>query len=114
MIEATGAFKERRDFEKHLNAGAKRVVITATEDEPDITVVLGANEKKITKKDKLISMASCTTNCLVPVAKVLNDTFGIKKGFMNTVHAYTVTQSLVDSPKNKLRKGRAAAETGKR
>ncbi len=110
VIESTGAFKERGDFEKHITAGAKRVVITATIDEPDITVVLGANEKKITKKDKIISMASCTTNCLVPVAKVLNDTFGIKKGFMNTIHAYTVTQGLVDMPKSKLRKGRAAAE----
>lgn len=110
VIEATGLFTKKEDAEKHLKAGAKKVVITAPSENPDITVVLGINENKIKKQHKVISMASCTTNCLVPVVKVLNDSFGIKKGFMNTVHAYTSTQGLVDMPKSKFRRGRAAAE----
>ncbi len=110
VVEATGAFTEKEKAEKHIKAGAKRVLITANSKDADIMVVLGVNENKIKRKHKVISMASCTTNCLVPVAKVLNDTFGIKKGFMNTVHAYTVTQGLVDGPSKKFRRGRAASE----
>ena len=110
VIEATGAFTEKEKAKKHIKAGAKRVVITANSKDSDIMVVIGANENKIKKKHKVIAMASCTTNCLVPVAKVLEDSFGIKKAFMNTVHAYTVSQGLVDMPKKKLRRGRAAAE----
>lgn len=110
VIESTGAFTEKQKAEKHIKAGAKRVLITANSKDADIMVVIGANENKIKKQHKVISMASCTTNCLVPVAKVLNSNFGIKKGFMSTVHAYTITQGLVDMPKEKFRRGRAAAE----
>jgi glyceraldehyde-3-phosphate dehydrogenase type I len=109
VIEATGIFKEHEKASLHLSAGAKRVLISAPSKDPDITVVYGVNHKDIRKEDKIISVASCTTNCLAPVAKVLNDNFGIKKGFMTTVHAYTSSQKLVDSPDKKLRRGRAAA-----
>ncbi|MFH1585176.1 MAG: type I glyceraldehyde-3-phosphate dehydrogenase [archaeon] len=109
VVESTGRFTDRRDAEKHLKAGAKKVVITAPAKEPDITVVFGVNDNKLRKKHKIISNASCTTNCLAPVVKVLNDSFGIKKGFMTTVHAYTSTQSVLDLPQKKLRRGRAAA-----
>jgi glyceraldehyde 3-phosphate dehydrogenase len=109
VVEATGLFKNKEAASKHLKAGAKRVVITAPSDDADITVVLGINEKKIKKSHKIISMASCTTNCLSPLAKVLNDNFKIKKGFMTTVHGYTSTQSLSDSSHKKPRRGRAAA-----
>lgn len=110
VVESTGRFKKKEDAEKHLKAGAKKVVISAPSENPDITVVLGVNENKLKKYHKIISMASCTTNCLAPIAKVLNDSFGIKKGFMTTVHAYTTTQSILDLPHNKLRRGRAAAQ----
>jgi len=110
VIESTGKFTERKDSEKHLNAGAKRVIITASGKDPDITIVMGINNDKIKKTDKIISNASCTTNCLAPLAKVLDDSFGIKKGFMTTVHGYTSTQSLIDSPNKKFRRGRAAAD----
>ncbi|MEK6917984.1 MAG: type I glyceraldehyde-3-phosphate dehydrogenase [Nanoarchaeota archaeon] len=109
VVESTGIFKEHEKASLHLNAGAKRVLISAPSKDPDITVVYGVNHKEIKKEDKIISVASCTTNCLAPVAKVLNDNFGIKKGFMTTVHAYTSSQKLVDSPDKKLRRGRAAA-----
>ena len=109
VVEATGLFKDKESASKHLKAGAKRVVITAPSEDADITVVLGINEKKIKKSHKIISMASCTTNCLSPLAKVLNDNFKIKKGFMTTVHGYTSTQNLSDGSHKKPRRGRAAA-----
>ncbi|MEK6945959.1 MAG: type I glyceraldehyde-3-phosphate dehydrogenase [Nanoarchaeota archaeon] len=109
VVESTGVFKEREKASLHLQAGAKRVLISAPSKDPDITVVYGVNHKQIKKEDKIISVASCTTNCLAPVAKVLNDNFGIVKGFMTTVHAYTSSEKLVDSPDKKLRRGRAAA-----
>jgi len=108
VIEATGFFTDRQGAEKHLKAGAEKVIISANSENPDIMVVLGANEDKVKSEHKIISMASCTTNCLAPLAKVLNDVFGIKKGFMTTVHAYTATQGLLDMPSKKLAKGRAA------
>lgn len=108
VIEATGFFTDRKDAEKHLKAGAEKVIISANSENPDIMIVLGANEDKLKSEHKIISMASCTTNCFAPLAKVLNDVFGIKKGFMTTVHAYTATQGLLDMPNKKLAKGRAA------
>ncbi len=109
VVEATGKFRERDKAEKHLKAGAKKVIVTATCKGADLTVVLGVNHKALKKQHNIIAMASCTTNCLAPVAKVLNDSFGIKKGFMTTVHAYTVSQGIVDSPARKIRRGRAGA-----
>ena len=109
VVESTGIFKEHVKAELHLKAGAKRVLISAPSKDPDITVVYGVNHKDLKKEHKIISLASCTTNCLGPVAKVLDDNFGIKKGFMTTVHAYTSSQKLVDSPDKKFRRGRAAA-----
>ena len=109
VIEATGRFRERKDAEKHLKAEAKKVIISATGKNSDITIVMGVNENQIKKNHKVISMASCTTNCLAPIAKILQDNFGIKKGFMTTVHGYTTSQSLLDLPNKKLRRGRAAA-----
>ncbi len=109
VIESTGFFRKREDFEKHLKAGAKKVVISAAaKDNVDLTVVLGVNDNKL-KNQKIISMASCTTNCLAPIAKVLNDNFKIKKGFMTTIHAYTISQNIVDGSNSKLRRGRAGA-----
>jgi len=108
VIESTGRFTDRKDAVKHLKAGAKKVIISANSKNPDITIVLGVNENQLKKGQRIISMASCTTNCLAPVAKILNDSFGIKKAFMTTVHAYTTSQSLLDLPSKKLRRGRAA------
>lgn len=110
VIESTGIFKEHKKASMHLKAGAKKVLISAPSKDPDIMVVLGVNENKLKKNHKIISMASCTTNCLAPVAKVLNDKFGIKKGFMTTVHAYTANQNILDGPHKKLRRGRAGAQ----
>jgi len=109
VVESTGLFTERKGAEKHLKAGAKKVVISAPAKNPDITVVLGVNDDELKKEHKIISNASCTTNCLAPVVKVLNDKFGIEKGLMTTIHAYTGGQGLVDSPNKKMRRGRAAA-----
>ncbi|MFH1501120.1 MAG: type I glyceraldehyde-3-phosphate dehydrogenase [archaeon] len=111
VLECTGKFTERIGASKHLKSGAKRVLVSAPckGDNADVTIVLGVNEEKLKKEHKIISMGSCTTNCLAPVVKVLNDKFGIKKGFMNTVHAYTISQGIVDRPDKKLRRGRAAA-----
>jgi len=108
VIESTGFFTKKKDAEKHIKAGAKRVVISAPGKEGVKIIVLGVNEDVISKNDKIISMASCTTNCLAPVAKVLNDEFKIVRGFMTTVHGYTANQGLQDSPHKKLRRGRAA------
>lgn len=109
VVESTGFFRDRDSASKHLDAGAKKVIISAPAKNPDITVVLGVNEKELKPEHKIISNASCTTNCLAPVAKVLLDSFGIEKGFMTTVHAYTGDQRLLDAPHKKLRRARAAA-----
>ena len=110
VVEATGLFRDRTNASKHLQAGAKKVIITAPAKEPDITVVLGVNEKEYDpEKHHIISNASCTTNCLAPVAKVLDERFGIVKGFMTTVHAYTNDQRILDLPHKDLRRARAAA-----
>src|SRR4051812_35708854 len=110
VFESTGIFTSRDGAAKHLAAGAKKVVITAPAKGPDLTVVLGVNEDKYDpSKHHIISNASCTTNCLAPVAKVLHETFGIRKGWMTTVHSYTNDQQLLDLPHKDLRRARAAA-----
>ncbi len=110
VFESTGLFTKREDAAKHLSAGAKKVIITAPAKKPDITVVLGVNADKYDPKNHhIISNASCTTNCLAPVAKVLHETFGIRKGWMTTVHSYTNDQQLLDLPHKDLRRARAAA-----
>ena len=110
VFESTGLFTKREDAAKHLSAGAKKVIITAPAKKPDITVVLGVNTDKYdAKSHHIISNASCTTNCLAPVAKVLHETFGIRKGWMTTVHSYTNDQQLLDLPHKDLRRARAAA-----
>ncbi|MDQ1280722.1 MAG: hypothetical protein QG670_1985 [Thermoproteota archaeon] len=109
-VESTGLFTDREPASKHLTAGAKRVVISAPAGKPDITIVMGVNNESYDpKKDLIISMASCTTGSLAPVVKVLNDNFGIVKGFMTTVHAYTNDQRTLDLPHSDLRRARAAA-----
>ena len=110
VFESTGLFTDRDAAAKHLTAGAKKVVITAPAKKPDITVVLGVNADRYEpSKHHIISNASCTTNCLAPVAKVLHETFGIRKGWMTTVHSYTNDQNLLDLPHKDLRRARAAA-----
>ncbi len=111
VIESTGFFTARDDAAKHLSAGAKKVIISAPAKEPDVTVALGVNFDSTYDREKhdIISNASCTTNCLAPLAKVLNDTFGIEQGLMTTIHAYTADQRLQDMPHKDLRRARAAA-----
>ena len=110
VIESTGRFTDRANASKHLEAGAKKVVISAPATDPDVTVVLGVNFDEYDKdKHHIISNASCTTNCLAPVAKVLVETVGIKHGLMTTIHAYTADQRLQDMPHKDLRRARAAA-----
>jgi len=110
VVESTGLFTKRDDAAKHLAAGARRVLISAPATDPDITIVMGVNDKLFDKKNhKVISVASCTTNCLAPVAKVIHDNFGIKQGLMTTIHAYTNDQSILDYPHKDLRRARAAA-----
>src|SRR3954467_1346255 len=111
VIESTGFFTKRPDAAKHLDAGAKKVIISAPATEPDATVVLGVNFDDVydAANHHVISNASCTTNCLAPVAKVLNDLVGIEKGLMTTIHAYTADQRLQDAPHKDLRRARAAA-----
>jgi glyceraldehyde 3-phosphate dehydrogenase len=110
VVESTGVFRDKATTTKHLQAGAKKVVITAPAKDPDITVVLGVNEQKYDPvKHELVSNASCTTNCLATVAKVLLDNFGIKRGFASTVHAYTNDQPIHDFPHKDLRRARAGA-----
>ena len=111
VIESTGMFRKREDASKHLEAGAKKVIITAPGTDPDVTVALGINfdSDYDPEKHSIISNASCTTNCLAPVAKVLLDTVGIERGLMTTIHAYTVDQRLQDMPHKDLRRARAAA-----
>ncbi len=110
VIESTGVFRDRDGAGKHLKAGAKKVIISAPGKNPDLTVVLGVNEEDYDpNKHHIISNASCTTNCLAPVVKVLNEEFGIEKGYMVTVHAYTNDQRILDLPHKDLRRARAAA-----
>ncbi len=109
VVECTGAFTDRDGATKHLWAGAKKVLISAPAKNPDVTIVLGVNEKDLKKEHKIISMASCTTNCLAPIVKVLNDAFKIQSGYMTTVHAYTNDQEILDIPHKKFRRGRAGA-----
>lgn len=110
VVESTGLFTKRDDAAKHLTAGARRVLISAPATDPDITIVMGVNDNQFDAKNHtIISVASCTTNCLAPVAKVIHDVFGIKHGFMMTIHAYTNDQSILDQPHKDLRRARAAA-----
>jgi len=110
VFEGTGKFTKRDDAAKHIQGGAKRVIITAPATKPDLTVVMGVNHTQYDPaKHQIISNASCTTNCLAPVAKVIDETFGIKQGWMTTVHAYTNDQNLLDLPHKDLRRARAAA-----
>jgi glyceraldehyde 3-phosphate dehydrogenase len=110
VIESTGIFRNREQMSLHLQAGAKKVILTApAKGELDSTVVMGVNNHTLRTDHKLISNASCTTNCLAPVAKVLHETFGIKRGWMTTIHAYTNDQRILDLPHSDLRRARAAA-----
>ena len=111
VIESTGLFTDHENASKHLSAGAKKVIISAPAKGPDVTVALGVNFDDVYDKDShnVISNASCTTNCLAPVAKVLNDTLGLEHGLMTTIHAYTADQRLQDMPHRDLRRARAAA-----
>ena len=109
-IESTGLFTKRPDAEKHLQAGAKKVVISAPATDPDLTVVLGVNDREYDpEQHNIVSNASCTTNCVAPVAKVLHEAYGIERGFMTTIHAYTNDQHVLDLPHKDLRRARAAA-----
>ena len=111
VIESTGIFRQRNQLEDHLIAGAKRVVLTVpAKDEIDYTVVLGVNDDGLKPEHRIVSNASCTTNCLAPMAKVLHESFGIELGVINTVHAYTNDQRLADVPHSDWRRSRAAAE----
>src|SRR5439155_20382875 len=110
VIESTGFFADRQGAQKHLDAGAKKVIISAPATDPDLTVVLGVNDDQYdASAHNIISNASCTTNCVAPLAKVLNDAFTIERGFMTTIHAYTQDQNLQDAPHKDLRRARAAA-----
>jgi len=110
VAECTGLFRDRENASKHLSAGAKKVIISAPAQDPDITIVMGVNDSKYDPKNHhIISNASCTTNCLAPVAKVLMESFGMESGLMTTIHAYTGDQRLLDFPHKDLRRARAAA-----
>lgn len=110
VIESTGVFRTQEACEKHIEAGAKKVILTVpAKGDIDATVVLGVNDEILTGDEKVLSNASCTTNCLAPVAKVLNDKFGLEKGLMTTIHAFTNDQRLLDLPHSDLRRARAAA-----
>lgn len=111
VIDSTGAFRDREGLSKHIEAGAKKVIVTAPAKGEDITIVLGVNDEDYdAEKHNIISNASCTTNCLAPVAKVMLDNFTVKKGLMTTIHAYTGDQQLLDKRHKDLRRARAAAE----
>ncbi|MEX2396273.1 MAG: type I glyceraldehyde-3-phosphate dehydrogenase, partial [Balneolales bacterium] len=110
VVESTGFFTNQKDAEKHIQAGAKKVIISAPAKGDDVkTIVLGVNDEEINDSIQIYSNASCTTNCLAPMVKILDDSFGVEKGFMTTIHAYTGDQSTVDSPHKDLRRARAAA-----
>ena len=111
VVESTGVLTSRADCQKHIDAGAKRVILTVPpKDAVDAMVVIGVNEKSLTNEHRIVSNASCTTNCLAPLAKVIDDAFGIERGMMTTVHAYTNDQRILDFPHKDLRRARAAAE----
>ena len=111
VIESTGIFRTKKQLDDHIKAGAKRVALTVpAKDEIDYTLVIGVNDKGLNDSHKIISNASCTTNCLAPMAKILNDNFGIEHGVINTIHAYTNDQRLADVPHSDWRRSRAAAE----
>jgi glyceraldehyde 3-phosphate dehydrogenase len=110
VVESTGVFRKKEQIAKHLAAGAKKVLLTVpAKDEIDATIVLGVNDDDLKPEHKIVSNASCTTNCLAPVVKVLNDTFGIKEGLMTTIHSYTNDQRILDLPHSDLRRARSAA-----
>src|SRR5213594_1909484 len=110
VIESTGFFTDREGAQKHLDAGAKKVVISAPATDPDVTIVLGVNDDTYdAEQHHIVSNASCTTNCVAPLAKVLHDTFTVEQGFMTTIHAYTNDQQILDLPHKDLRRARAAA-----
>jgi len=110
VVESTGVFRKKADVAKHIQAGAKKVILTVpAKDEIDATIVLGVNDSALKPEHQIVSNASCTTNCLAPVAKVLHDNFGIVRGVMTTVHAYTNDQNILDLPHKDLRRARAAA-----
>lgn len=111
VAECSGVFRSAATAGKHLTAGAGRVIISAPATDDVKTVVIGVNEKTITDADKIISNASCTTNCLAPIAMIIDEEFGIKQGFINTIHAYTADQNLQDAPHRDLRRARAAAQS---
>jgi glyceraldehyde 3-phosphate dehydrogenase len=111
VIESTGVFRERAPLGKHLAAGARKVILTVpAKDEIDATIVLGVNDDQLKPEHNIVSNASCTTNCLAPIAKILDDSFGIEEGFITTVHAYTNDQRLADVPHKDFRRSRAAGE----
>jgi glyceraldehyde 3-phosphate dehydrogenase len=111
VVEATGVFRHREPLEKHLAAGAERVILTVpSKDEIDATIVIGVNDDDLKPEHRIVSNASCTTNCLAPIAHILDKTYGIEEGFITTVHAYTNDQRLADVPHKDLRRSRAAAE----
>jgi glyceraldehyde 3-phosphate dehydrogenase len=111
VIESTGVFRERAPLEKHLAAGAKKVLLTVpAKEEIDATIVLGVNDDELKAEHRIVSNASCTTNCLAPIAKILDDSFGLEEGFITTVHAYTNDQRLADVPHKDFRRSRAAGE----
>jgi glyceraldehyde 3-phosphate dehydrogenase len=111
VVEATGVFRTREPLEKHLAAGARKVILTVPpKDEIDSTIVIGVNDEELRPEHRIVSNASCTTNCLAPVAKILDEAFGVEEGFLTTVHAYTNDQRLADVPHKDLRRSRAAAE----
>src|SRR6056297_4038550 len=111
VIESTGVFRKRDQIAKHLEAGAKKVILTVpAKDKIDATIVLGVNDDDLDADAQIVSNASCTTNCLAPLAKALNDEFGIAKGLITTIHGYTATQAVLDGPSSKIRRGRTAAE----
>lgn len=110
VVESTGLFRKRDEAQLHLNAGAKKVIISAPAENPDITLVMGVNQDKyVPSEHHIISNASCTTNCLAPVVKVIDENFGVEKGVMTTIHAYTNDQNTLDAPHSDLRRARAAA-----
>jgi glyceraldehyde 3-phosphate dehydrogenase (phosphorylating) len=111
VIESTGVFTKKEQLQKHLEAGAKKVILTVpAKDEIDATIVMGVNDDKLKPEHRLVSNASCTTNCLAPIAKILDEAFGIEEGFMTTVHAYTNDQRLADVPHKDFRRSRAATQ----
>ncbi|MBN2281791.1 MAG: type I glyceraldehyde-3-phosphate dehydrogenase [Candidatus Marinimicrobia bacterium] len=110
VIESTGVFRTKEKIQAHINAGAKKVILTVpAKDEIDATIVLGVNDAELKAEHNIVSNASCTTNCAAPMAKVMVDTFGVKRGILQTIHAYTMDQNLLDAPHSDLRRARAAA-----